>query len=88
MLTARCHLRKKVHVSGHEYFYIHIPSKLTHDSQFPFSDGDELIISVDVSSSRMIIEKANDYGGGQGRRRARDKVNGLGDARDLTPKCL
>lgn len=71
MLTARGHLRKKVHVSGNTYYYIHIPSKLAHDSQFPFSEGDELIISVDVSSSRMIIEKIGDGEGG-GRRRKRN----------------
>jgi len=57
VLRAKSHLRKKVHVSGNEYYYIHIPSKLAHDSQFPFSEGDELIISVDVSSSRMIVQK-------------------------------
>jgi hypothetical protein len=77
LLTARGHLRKKVHVSGNEYFYTHIPSGLAHDSQFPFSEGDELIISVDASSSRIIIERADDGGGGQrsGMRRARQKVN-------------
>ncbi|MCF3652572.1 MAG: hypothetical protein L2C94_000100 [Aigarchaeota archaeon] len=77
MLTARGHLRKKVHVSGNEYFYIHIPSKLAHDSQFPFSEGDELIISVDVKSSRIIIEKANDGEGGQqsAKRRVQQKIN-------------
>jgi len=57
MLKARSHLRKKVHVSGNEYYYIHIPAKLAHDSQFPFKEGDELTISVDVNSSRMIIQK-------------------------------
>mgnify|MGYP000234374302 FL=1 len=77
MLTARGHLRKKVHTSGNEYFYIHIPSKLAHDSQFPFSEGDELIISVDVKSSRIIIEKANDGEGGQqsAKRRVQQKIN-------------
>ena len=57
MLRARSHLRKKTHVSGNEYYYIHIPAKLAHDSQFPFREGDELAISVDVNNSRMIIEK-------------------------------
>ena len=57
MLRARSHLRKKTHVSGNEYYYIHIPAKLAHDSQFPFKEGDELAISVDVNNSRMIIEK-------------------------------
>ncbi|MCL7384185.1 MAG: hypothetical protein LZ172_06870 [Thaumarchaeota archaeon] len=57
MLQARSYIRKKIHVSGNEYYYIHIPSKLAHDSQFPFKDGDELRIAVDVSRSRMIIEK-------------------------------
>lgn len=77
MLTARGHLRRKVHVSGNEYFYIHIPSKLAHDSQFPFNEGDELIISVDASSSRIIIERADDGGVGRqsGVMRARQKVN-------------
>lgn len=57
MLRARSHLRKKVHVSGNEYYYIHIPAKLAHDSQFPFKEGDELTISIDVNSSKMIIQK-------------------------------
>lgn len=57
MLKAKSHLRKKIHVSGNEYYYIHIPAKLAHDSQFPFKEGDELTISVDVNNSRMIIEK-------------------------------
>ena len=59
MLRARSHLRKKIHVSGNEYYYIHIPAKLAHDSQFPFKEGDELAISVDVNNSRMIIEKVS-----------------------------
>ena len=59
MLRARSHLRKKTHVSGNEYYYIHIPAKLAHDSQFPFREGDELAISVDVNNSRMIIEKVS-----------------------------
>ncbi len=59
MLRARSHLRKKVHVSGNEYYYIHIPAKLAHDSQFPFKEGDELAISIDVNSSKMIIQKLN-----------------------------
>ncbi|MCL7393405.1 MAG: hypothetical protein LZ169_01045 [Thaumarchaeota archaeon] len=78
MLTARGHLRKKVHASGNEYFYIHIPSRLAHDSQFPFSEGDELIISVDVGSSRIIIEKVNNGEGGRqnvNKRKARQKIN-------------
>ncbi|MEM2187726.1 MAG: hypothetical protein QXG35_00195 [Nitrososphaerota archaeon] len=80
VLTARGHLRKKVHVSGNVYFYIHIPSKLTHDSQFPFSDGDELIISVDAASSRIIIEKANNGESGRGGRRPRERINALENA--------
>jgi len=59
MLRAKSHLRKKVHVSGNEYYYIHIPAKLAHDSQFPFKEGDELAISVDVNSSKMIIQKVS-----------------------------
>ncbi|MEM1583917.1 MAG: hypothetical protein QXF28_02235 [Nitrososphaerota archaeon] len=59
MLQARSSLRKKIHVSGNEYYYIHIPSKLAHDSQFPFKEGDELRIAVDTSRRRMIIEKVN-----------------------------
>jgi len=59
MLQAKSYIRKKIHVSGNEYYYIHIPSKLAHDSQFPFRDGDELRIAVDVSRNRMIIEKIN-----------------------------
>lgn len=59
MLRARSHLRKKAHVSGNEYYYIHIPAKLAHDSQFPFKEGDELAISIDVDSSKIIIQKIN-----------------------------
>jgi len=57
VLKAKSHLRKKVHVSGNEYYYIHIPAKLAHDSQFPFKEGDELTIYVDANSSKMIIQK-------------------------------
>ncbi|MCS7125545.1 MAG: hypothetical protein NZ929_01340 [Aigarchaeota archaeon] len=59
MLQARSFLRKKIHVSGNEYYYIHIPAKLAHDSQFPFKDGDELRIAVDTFRSRIIVEKMN-----------------------------
>ncbi len=69
MLRAKSHLRKKVHVSGNEYYYIHIPSKIAHDSQFPFSEGDELMISVDVSSLKMIVQKIEDGSGRKSRRR-------------------
>ncbi len=58
MLQGRSYLRKKTHVSGNEYYYIHIPARLAHDSQFPFKEGDELIISIDAARSKMIIEKA------------------------------
>ena len=71
MLRAKSHLRKKFHVSGNEYYYIHIPSKIAHDSQFPFSEGDELMISVDVSSLRMIVQKIEDGSGRKSRRRKR-----------------
>jgi len=71
LLRAKSHLRKKVHVSGNEYYYIHIPSKIAHDSQFPFSEGDELMISVDVSSLRMIVQKIEDGSGRKSRRRKR-----------------
>ena len=53
MLQAKSYIRKKIHVSGNEYYYIHIPSKLAHDSQFPFRDGDELRIAVDVSRIKV-----------------------------------
>ncbi len=59
MLQARSYLRKKIHVSGNEYYYIHVPAKLAHDSQFPFKEGDELRIAVDTTRNRMIIEKMN-----------------------------
>ena len=67
MLQAKSHLRKKIHVSGNEYYYIHIPAKLAHDSQFPFKEGDELKIAVDITKSRMIIEKV------RGRRKSRGR---------------
>ncbi len=69
MLKAKSHLRKKVHVSGNEYYYIHIPSKVAHDSQFPFREGDELMISVDVSSSRIIVQKIGNGSERKSRRR-------------------
>lgn len=59
MLQGRSFLRKKIHVSGNEYYYIHIPARLAHDSQFPFRDGDELLIAVDASRRRLIVEKMN-----------------------------
>ena len=70
MLQARSHLRKKIHVSGNEYYYIHIPARLAQDSQFPFKEGDELRIAVDTSKHRMIIEKVEKK---RGRSRGRTK---------------
>ncbi|MEM1769527.1 MAG: hypothetical protein QXT92_02640 [Nitrososphaerota archaeon] len=72
-MQARSFLRKKIHVSGNEYYYIHIPAKLAHDSQFPFKDGDELRIIVDTSKKRMIIEKT----GYSGRKKGRKVRGGL-----------
>lgn len=71
MLQARGFLRKKTHVSGNEYYYIHIPAKLARDSQFPFKDGDELRIAVDTFRNRMIVEKVGVSR--EGRKRNRKK---------------
>lgn len=37
--------------------YISIPSAIVGDSQFPFEEGEELAVSVDVENRRLIISK-------------------------------
>ncbi|MCS7110288.1 MAG: hypothetical protein NZ956_02310 [Candidatus Caldarchaeum sp.] len=54
-LEATVHIRKKRHVSGKTYLYIHIPSKLTTDSQFRFREGDKLKMVVEPEKGRITL---------------------------------
>jgi len=54
-LTATVVLRKKKHVSGKTYFYIHIPSKVSSDTQFKFREGEVFKLIVDPSRKRIIL---------------------------------
>ncbi|MEM3031607.1 MAG: hypothetical protein QW756_04080 [Nitrososphaerota archaeon] len=56
-LHATVVLRKKTHVSGKSYFYIHIPSRIGSDSQFTFKEGDAFKMVVDPSKNRLILSK-------------------------------
>jgi hypothetical protein len=56
-LYARVVLRKKTHVSGRSYYYIHIPSKVGSDSQFIFREGDTFKMVVEPSKKMLILSK-------------------------------
>ena len=58
-LSATVYLRKKVHVSGKSYYYIHIPAKIGSDSQFPFREGDKLQLIVDPRRKKIVLTKAS-----------------------------
>ena len=67
-LSAEVHLRKKIHVSGKSYYYIHIPAKVGSDSQFPFKEGDRLEMIIDPAKKKIILVKVD-------RRKARSRSN-------------
>ncbi len=56
-LTATVHLRKKKHLSGKTYLYIHIPSKISSDSQFIFREGDKLEMTVEPEKGRIVLTR-------------------------------
>jgi len=59
-LSAQVYLRKKIHISGKSYYYIHIPAKVGSDSQFPFKEGDKLQMVIDPSKKKIILTKVTD----------------------------
>jgi hypothetical protein len=65
-LVATVYLRRKRHVSGKNYFYIHVPSKVSSDSQFLFREGEPLKMYVDPAKKRIILTRVS-------KRRARKK---------------
>ena len=65
-LSAEVYLRKKIHVSGKSYYYIHIPAKVGSDSQFPFKEGDRLEMIIDPAKKKIILVKVD-------RRKARSR---------------
>lgn len=54
-LEAVVHIRKKKHVTGKTYLYIHIPSKIATDSQFRFREGDKLKMIVEPEKGRITL---------------------------------
>ncbi|GBC69138.1 hypothetical protein HRbin01_00831 [archaeon HR01] len=67
-LYARVVLRKKTHVSGRSYYYIHIPSKVGSDSQFIFREGDAFKMVVEPSKKRLVLSKISGREKKSGRR--------------------
>ncbi len=56
-LYATVILRKKTHVSGKSYYYIHIPSRVGSDSQFVFREGDVFKMIVEPAKKRLVLLK-------------------------------
>jgi len=56
-LVATVYLRRKRHVSGKTYFYIHVPSKVSSDSQFLFREGEPLKMYVDPVKKQIILRR-------------------------------
>jgi len=46
-------------VSGKNYFYIHVPSKVSSDSQFLFREGEPLKMYVDPAKKRIILTRVS-----------------------------
>ncbi|MCS7138046.1 MAG: hypothetical protein RMK31_03095 [Candidatus Caldarchaeum sp.] len=63
-LAATVFLRKKKHLTGKTYFYIHIPSKISSDSQFIFREGEKLRMAVYPGKGRIVLTRV-----GKGRKR-------------------
>jgi len=53
-------VNRPTHTGGKKYdkFYIYLPTDLVNDSQFPFKEGDEIEMAVDVKSRKLVIELA------------------------------
>ena len=50
----------KINVRGgkrYKYFYIHLPSKLAADSQFPFKEGEHVIVEISGEEELLIKKK-------------------------------
>lgn len=47
---------------GKEYpkYFVYIPIEVARDSAFPFREGDEVEVIVDMEENRLIIEKSKD----------------------------
>lgn len=56
-LEATVYIRKKRHVTGKNYLYIHIPSRITSDSQFRFREGDKFKMVVEPEKGRITLYK-------------------------------
>ncbi|MEM0440898.1 MAG: hypothetical protein QXF45_02460 [Candidatus Caldarchaeum sp.] len=56
-LEAMVYIRKKRHVSGKTYLYIHIPSRVASDSQFRFRVGEKLRMVVEPEKGRITLQK-------------------------------
>ncbi|MEM1945934.1 MAG: hypothetical protein QXH12_06575 [Candidatus Caldarchaeum sp.] len=61
-LVATVYLRKKKHLSGKTYLYIHIPAKVSSDSQFIFREGDQLKMTVEPAKNRIILTRMKKSG--------------------------
>jgi len=57
ILKSEAYLRRKVHISGNKYYYIHVPAKISSDSQFPFREGDAFRMLIDTRKRRMTLLK-------------------------------
>jgi len=40
----------------YDKFFIYVPTELAKDSQFPFKDGDELVLKMVVNRKKSVIE--------------------------------
>ena len=42
---------------GYKYFYVHLPSKLAEDSQFPFEEEEHVIVEIVEGEGKLVIKK-------------------------------
>jgi hypothetical protein len=51
-------VNRPTQTGGKKYdkFFIYVPTELAKDSQFPFKDGDELVLKLVVNRKKSVIE--------------------------------
>jgi len=58
-MVLKCKSKINKSTLGHTQ-YLTIPAAIVKDSQYPFEEGDRVIIIIDVKSQRLVVEKLED----------------------------
>ena len=42
----------------YDKFYVHIPTSVARDSNFPFKEGEKLVVKINVAREELVISRA------------------------------